>query len=504
MDFVVVYQLALAVVKELWRFRYAALLSAFAIAVAFLGLGAAWQEKYETRATVYADYQNIISPLLEGQAQVIRVSDQLLRVRDIMLSQKALETIVDQEEGLVKEGAGLAERSVAIESLREAIDVRGLSQDYVAISYKDPNPDRSYSIVTTLLNLFLKESSENKRSESRQAFEFIEKQAAAYEEQLRVADEKLKAFNASNLDGTAGQAQSAIEEIRQNIEVVQLDLEQARERAGSLQSQVDKEDRYLTAKARSDGYNERIAQAVAQLDELRLSYTDSHPDVIAMKDHISALREASASGIDPAPAVSNKNDVENPVYDKLRTALASAVVERDSIQRRLNSLKVRLAESRQRLQRIIARDAEFKELTRDYDVTKGLYEDLLQRKEKARLSMTLDIEGQGVTYKVQEPPEFPLLPSGLRFIHFVAIGCVLAVAFPVGLAVLYVLLDPRIRFSSTLRDSFDIPILAEVPHYSSSLQQRLSRVDARVYIFFASLAAAIYLGLLFSYVIIFR
>lgn len=504
MDFVVIYQLATAVVKELWRFRYAALFSSFLIAMGFLGLGAAWQEKYETGATVYADYQNIISPLLAGQAQITRVSDQLQRVRDIILSQKALETIVDQEEGLVKKDAGLAERSLAVDTLRESIDVQGLGQDYVGISYKDPDPDRSYSVVSTLLNLFLKESSENKRSESRQAFEFIEKQAAAYEEQLRVADEKLKAFNASNLDGTAGQAQNAIEEIRQNVEIVQLDLEQARERAGSLQSQVDKEDRYLTAKARSDGYNERIAQAIAQLDDLRLSYTDSHPDVIAMKDHIAALREASVNGTDPAPVTSKKADVENPVYDKLRTALASAVVERDSIQRRLNSLKVRLAESRERMQRIIARDAELKELTRDYDVTKGLYEDLLQRKEKARLSMTLDIEGQGVTYKVQEPPEFPLLPSGLRFIHFVALGCVLAVGFPVGLAILYVLVDPRIRFSSVLRESFDIPILAEVPHLSSSLQQRLSRVDARVYIFFASVAAAIYLGSLFSYVLLFR
>ena len=86
MDFVIYLQLARAVVKELWKFRYPVLLTGFAVGMAMVVWGMFWQEKYETKATIYADQSNIISPLLAGQAAATRVDDQLQVVRDILPS----------------------------------------------------------------------------------------------------------------------------------------------------------------------------------------------------------------------------------------------------------------------------------------------------------------------------------------------------------------------------------------------------------------------------------
>src|SRR5690606_35342057 len=118
-------------------------------------------------------------------------------------------------------------------------------------------------------------------------------------------------------------------------------------------------------------------------------------------------------------------------------------------------------------------------LTRDYNVTREVYEEMLQRKESARLSMTLDIEGQGVTYRIQEPASFPLQPSGLRFIHFALAGPVLGLLFPLGLLILYVMLDPHLRSARALQSQLplDIEIVSVIPHYHSPLGERLLKKD---------------------------
>ena len=143
----------------------------------------------------------------------------------------------------------------------------------------------------------------------------------------------------------------------------------------------------------------------------------------------------------------------------------------------MSSMRARLGEERERASRIAERDAELAELTRDYSVTKGLYEDLLNSKEKARLSMTLDIEGQGVTYKIQEPAKYPLFATGLRFIHFALAGILAAIVVPIGLIISYIFLDPRIRFSNAIEEQFDVPLLGEIPHLVSNPIKRMRKVD---------------------------
>ena len=65
-------------------------------------------------------------------------------------------------------------------------------------------------------------------------------------------------------------------------------------------------------------------------------------------------------------------------------------------------------------------------------MTKSKYDEMLNQKEKARLSMTISLEGQGVTYKIKEPPQYPLVPVGLQFKHFIMIGIAIIPIVPIG------------------------------------------------------------------------
>lgn len=501
MDLLFAIQLLRNVIKELWLHKYLTLFSSIAIAFSILLLGYLWQEKYQVSTTIYADSQNIIQPLLEGQAQVTRVEDKSQVVKDLMLSQRAMEKII-VEQGFLKEGDDAASQAEKISDLRKEVQVSMLGQNYIGVTYSDADPDRAFSVITNLVDYFIRESSATKRSESKQAFLFIEKQSNAYKEQLRLAEDRLKQFKASNLDGTEASVAAKVEDLRTSISDIELDLEQASSRVDSLAIQVQKEDRYLTKKAKADEYKERIAEAIARLDHLRLSLTDNHPDVINLRQHISGLYDAMDNpSIGTSSASNSVGSNENPVYDELRAQFAAAEVEKNAIEKRLKSMKLRLNDEFKRAKRVAERNAESSELTRDYDVTKRLYEDLLGRKEKARLSMTLDIEGQGVTYKIQEPAKYPLNPSGLRFFHFVILGCLAAVMVPVGLASVYVFLDPRIRFPENLHQVIDVPVLGVVPHMISNPMLRVRDSDIRFILSIIFLAAVLYFGLVAYFVL---
>src|SRR5690625_7085236 len=104
---------------------------------------------------------------------------------------------------------------------------------------------------------------------------------------------------------------------------------------------------------------------------------------------------------------------------------------------------------------------------------------MLQRKESARLSMALDVEGQGVSYQIQDPARYPTNPSGLQFIHFAVVGPFVGIIAPIGLLFLFVLLDPHFRSARALQHSLPagFGLMGGVPHYPTTRSERCVGYD---------------------------
>jgi hypothetical protein len=109
-------------------------------------------------------------------------------------------------------------------------------------------------------------------------------------------------------------------------------------------------------------------------------------------------------------------------------------------------------------------DARLADLTRDNQINREIYQDLLRRRERARVSMSLDDDRQGVTFSIQDPATLPQAPKGPRFWHFVLGGFVLGVLVPFGLLFARMQLDPRVRIGDTIPKAHNVPVLATIPH----------------------------------------
>jgi len=122
-------------------------------------------------------------------------------------------------------------------------------------------------------------------------------------------------------------------------------------------------------------------------------------------------------------------------------------------------------------------DARLAELTRDYQINRDIYQDLLRRRENARVSMNMDSDRQGLTFKIQEPVTLPQSIGGPRFLHFVVGGVLLGVLIPLGLLYARLQLDPRIRVGSAITVAHKLPIVTVIPHLWSPTELRTLRSE---------------------------
>lgn len=447
------------------------------VTTAIVVVGVYWPVKFEAFSIIYADQQNIIQPLLKGSAEVTRLdADQVKVVRERLYARQLLEQVIDNV-SFLKNLSG-REKVGAIGRLRGGISVSESGRGYIKIAYRDVSSAHAYEVASELTRAFIEDTAASKREESKDAFGFIDRQVKTYKQQLQEAEERLKIFKSRNTDGTESQVNTRMASLRAAIEELNLDLQESMTRRDELKSQLSQESEILARRFKSDVYRDRLQKAQSELETLRLSYEDTYPDIVSLKLQIDDLKRAMEDSR-RQPVDDSAGGAVNPVYEQLRTKLAESEVDVRTLEMRIRSTSQLLAEEQERAQRIAEFQAELSELTRDYDVTRQIYEDMLERKEKARLSMTLDIEGQGVTYKIQEPPFYPTSPSGLRFAHFYLIAPFAGVAAAIGLLVLFIQLDPRVRFASVLEDVLPegVPMLAAIPQLTSPRERRRTRIE---------------------------
>ena len=494
MDTAFIKDMLLALKAELIRFRFWCVLLFILVSGLVLLVGVMWPKNYATSALLFADETNILEPLLRGRAEVTSI-DRSVQAREIIYTRGIMETVARQRGLLTKETPPEQEDRI-IRAIRGGLDVRSEQNNYFRISFVSNDPDNSFETLNTIINVFIENSASKKRQESLNAFNFIDAQVQTYKRQLELAEEKLKEFNAQNVDGTEAGVATRIAELRGEIESLKITIEETEARINTITTQLGNESQYQQTKGEIDELRQRRQGLVNQLEQLLLVYQEGYPDVISLRAQIAeldtAIHMAQASGGDVYTG--RGEAVENPLYEELRRQLSVAKVDLRGQKRRMESLIHLSEQEHERAQRVAANQAQLSELTRDYNVTRDVYEEMLQRKESARLSMTLDIEGQGISYRIQEPATFPLKPSGLRFIHFAILGPILGLLAPIGLLVLYVMVDPHFRSARALQQQLPagIELIGIIPHYHTPLSERLLRKDVVILFFLCLLAMAAY------------
>jgi len=452
------------------------------IALLALAVGVLLPKKFASNTMILVEESNIIGPLMEGRAVQTDVVNRAIIAKEVAFSRRVMNEVLKTGGWLETHPTPLAQEKM-IDQITERTQITNPHENLIQIEYVDTDPKRAYDVTRRFADLVISESLATKERESRDAYEFIDSQVSQYHQKLTDAEAKLETYRSENPDARPGidtDVNARIGELRRQIEGSHMDMIDMRSQEGAIQSQLSGEDEVSLVQTRSGQIRARLGELQSERDKLMLTYTDKHPDVVRIQHQMADLQEdlkreeASAQNRtagNPA-AMNSANTTFNPLYGELKSKLAESRRQSAAASARASTAQSLLNQELERSRRIASSESTLAELTRDYEVNRDLYQDLLKRRENARVSMNLDAERRGLSFRIQEPATVPLRPSGLRLMHVAGAGLAAAALAPLVLLIGLIKLDPRVRSPLQIEREAGLPVLGSIPMYRTGSKRK--------------------------------
>ena len=445
-----------------WNRRWVALAVAWAIcilgwlAVAFI------PNSYESRARIYVELEDILSEQLDISGDGKQA---ITKVRQTLISAVNLERVV-RDTKLGDKVATDAEMQSAVQDLTETIVVESEQDNLFEItatigksSLSDAeNAALARDVVQSLIDIFRESNIAGNRGDVADTIAFLDEQLDERKRELEAAEQRRLAFEAQypDLIGGSGTVTGRLQGMRTEMRGIDADIAAAQSALAAINGQIASTPRSIMT-ANSGGARGALMQAQSQLAAMRArGLTDSHPDVQAIQRQISALRDQAAS--EPAGAGGSPN----PAY----TSLQSIRAER---QANVQALQARKAALQSDISALIAAQAdepavaaEANRISRDYEVLKDKYDELLKNREEMRLRGQVETERSAFQFEVIDPPTAPRNPAAPNRPLLLLGVLIVGLGGGAGLAFVMAQLNSSFTTADKLERTLDLPVIGTI------------------------------------------
>lgn len=482
-----ILDLAYGYVRGVWRRRWVIAIVAWLICLVGWVMVLQMPDQYRSSARVHVDTQSMLRPLLRGLAADTNISGELAFITRTLLSRANLEKVARMTD-LDLQAKTPEQLDSLLNSLRGRISFAGERDGKVYnIGFNDEDPELARRVVQAILTLFVEGSLGSTRKDTDNTQRFLDQQIAEYEARLIESESRLKEFKKTNvglMSRSGGDYYARLQQTMSQLNESKLQLQEATERRDELVEQVqdaedDIEDGLLfspgTASV-STPLDGRIQNLEVQLDNLLLKYTEKHPDVVSLRQQLLGLKAEREESL--ANTVGNDTGIgTNPVIQQLTISLGEAEAAVSSIKVRVGEYQQRIEYLEKMVDTIPEVEAALKNLNRDYGIIKKSYEQLLSRRESARMGQQADESGDSIKFSVIEPPRVPRHPTGPNRQLFMVM--VLGGGLGAGIALAFLLSQIRSTFDDrvTLRNATGFPVLGALSMEWTPAQRVRMRVE---------------------------
>lgn len=444
-----------------WRHRWKALALAWVVCVVGWAAVLALPDRFQSSARVHADVDAVLGQTLRGIAIDSQTAAQVDLLQRTLLSRPNIERVIARTD-LDLRVTDRASREALIDQLSKEIRIQPQTRTLFTLTYTDTDPRLAREVVNTVLNLFIESATATDRQQMENARAFVAQQIAAYETQLRETERRRAEFRARYLDilpsDTYGGI-SRLENARERRQALAGQIEDGEARRALIRQQLEATPPTLAGETFGGGGDGRLAEAERLLRELRLRFTEQHPDVVAQRNIVAELRAGRGGGGGSAPRTGAARP--NPLHEQLRVRLVDAEAELASLTRQMRDVNAEV----QRLE-AIARNApqvqaEFLNIDRDYAVLSRQYEELLGRRESLQVAGQARTAADRVRLEIVDPPTVPIAPSGPNRLLLSTAVLLAGLGAGGALAVLLVLLDRSFATVHDLR-RLGLPVLGAI------------------------------------------
>ena len=464
----------------MWRYRWSALLITWGVALAGWLFVFSLPNQYATGAVIYVDTTSIMGPLLKDLALEVDTDDELKVMSRVLLSRENLLSVIretDMDLGI----ASAREKELLIKQLSKAIKVTGGGRrdrsNIYEIKYKGESAEGAHKVVSILLNNMIENTLNSGRTDTAKAQKFLNTQITEYERRLSVAEQQLADFKKANLGfmpDDKGSYYGRLQRAQEGVDSTNLALRLANQRHTELKKQLSGEVPLMDSAGYQSANMLKLQEYQEHLDQLLNHYTEQHPDVQSLKAIIAELNAGNDDTQQTDPneaagrAVGTDSVIEfNPVYQELKVELSKASVEVEILKVQLSDKKKTMKRLKDDIDVIPEVEAKLSKLNRDYEVTRGRYLSLVERRESAQLARDASQSSSDISFRVIEPPVIPVQPSGPPRLLFLAASLIIALGTGLAWSFVRFMLEPTFFNLEQVSEKIGLPVLGTVSLYLS-------------------------------------
>ena len=427
---------------QIWCRRWLAMAVAWGIALTGWLVLALMPNSYEAKARLFVQMQSILPTQIgitadERQNQLLRLKQTLTSNENLtrVVRRTDLNLLVADERDLASTVSSLRQRIQIVAQPDGMIDITAYSN--ISGFSNGQNARIAAATVQSLIDLFVELNLSGDRRETGQSLQFLDEELRRRETQLQEAEQRRVEFEqrfmgllpgTGTIDQRMAGARAELANIEQQILAQQGSLNAMRGQLSATPQNLPGSGEGATT---ASG---QIAALEAQLNQNRArGWTDQHPDVIATRQQIERLRPYAAG-----ERRGGGGGISNPSWVSLRAMVAEREAQLSALTGRRNQLQSDLAQLSSGSATAPGLAAEQTRLTRDYDVLKQQYDQLLANREQMRLRSDVQTRTSPLSIQVVEPPSVPGVPAApnrpvfLTVILVLALGAGVAASFVAG------------------------------------------------------------------------
>jgi polysaccharide chain length determinant protein (PEP-CTERM system associated) len=460
-----------AALHAVWMRRWIALAVAWAVCLAGWLVVSQMPNKYESHARIFVQLRQIL-PTDGLQAQNDAQKD-IDRVRQTLTSAVNLEKVVRGTDlaKTVQTDRDVADRIAALQGM---IKLTAQQDNLFEITVTAGSGKLASQVAQKLIDIFVEDNLSGTRDETNQSLAFLDQQIDSRQKALQDAEAKKSDFEArylGSLPGT-GSLNDRMSAARTQLSQVETDLAAAQSGVNTLNAQM------AGTSASSPGgggvagpARARLAAIQGQIAEAQSrGYTESHPDMLALRSQLSQAQAAARN--EPLSAGGGSS---NPLYLSLQAMRADKVTQVASLTQRRDAINADLAKLQAAMSDNPAAAAEQASIDRDYQVLKDQYDKLLGDREQVRLRSSAQTQTEGAKFNVVDPPTKPRAPTAPN--RPLLLTGVLIAGLCAGAAAAFAFGKLKTTFStaSRLEKASGMPVIGSIGEVLTSAQIAMRR-----------------------------
>ncbi|MBT2186933.1 XrtA system polysaccharide chain length determinant [Sphingobium nicotianae] len=394
----------------IWQRRWVAMGVAWAVCLLGWLAVALIPNVYQSRARVFVQMDSI----MPNSATPLDQQKALDQVRQTMTSAAVLERVVRNTDI----GAGAVsdqDVSARVGMLRQNVTVASMQDSLFEITAKwsdkklgaAENARMAAQAAGGLIKAFQEANVAGGIADTGQSLKFLDQQIAARGQELQAAEKRRGDFEREHLGSIpgGGSIESRADAMRTEMSQIDSQLMSAQSTLAGINGQLASTPAEIVSAVGPSGGLSALAQAEGQLATARANgWTDSHPDVVALKRQIDMLRRVSGGG-------AGGTRTPNPAYMSLKSIQAERAATVSALQTRKAQIQADLNSMAQKQVQEPGLAADQDRLNREYDAIKQQYDKLLSDREDVRLAGDVQNQGGTLKFRVIDPPSASTIPA---------------------------------------------------------------------------------------------